>query len=191
MIFYSNILIVSVVNFFLYVNTFYILYKKNKKNIHDFFEKGLLKKIIFLITANLILGVIIWDKFIINIFEYIFICIVSGVAVSWLLLNLFPKIICVYIGSILSLAPLISLVSAYVSILFILKSIYLPEYFYITYMTGFNFLFTFQIIPISLIIFYFFGKKTVPFNYTSIVVILLCLGIGVVLQNKYINLFNY
>lgn len=185
-----NVLIVSFINLFIYINISLIIYKNYEEKINTFLSKKVLQ--ISVILVNIIVAFIIWDKFKIDISNYILIALFSSFIFMWLLLSSFPRNLCLYLNFIFSCIPFVTIISGYISLLFILHSLYLPKYFSITYMGSFYFLISFLIIPINSIFFYFYKKKIkTTYRIPKIIIIILCLSIGIILQNQNSTLFNF
>ena len=71
-----NVLIVSFINLFIYINISLIIYKNYEEKINTFLSKKVLQ--ISVILVNIIVAFIIWDKFKIDISNYILIALFSN-----------------------------------------------------------------------------------------------------------------
>ncbi len=185
---FINVLIISWINFFLYF-VFFIKMFNNK----IFQEKN--KNIVIGVTvlATLINTKFMWENYFNDyLFELLAVGIFFSFVYSLLMHKAFIKGTILKINFILSLSPLFTLVSAIISIFFVLNTMTIAHN-YAVYLYSFYFLSFFQLTLVSSVSTIFFNKGYTQNQHTFLYRILLfiLINIGILLQYQYISFLKF
>ncbi len=179
-----NILIIVWINIICYFCFFYKILKTSEKVIS-------FQTLLIIIVLCLIETVCFWEKrFSSYVFPFIAISVFSTFLYTYLLMKCCSKKECLYINLLISISPIITFISACISIFFILNTFNVQNDFRPVYLYGFDYLIFFQIISLSSIIFYFipankFNKSGKIGKIISLIGVLIFISLGVILQTKY------
>lgn len=191
-----NVLIVTWVNCIVYFYFFYELYEKNisiKQSLNN--ENVQRWLVFFTIISNLII-LLSLGKYN-NYNNTILIgAIIYTIVYTYLLRKLLSVSQAIYANFLIALSPIISVISAWIIMLFILRTLYFPEVQRPGMLLGITFLQYFQVLSISSLIIYFTRNRIKIQKYTNQRVFLvgllaIVLSIGIIVQKLYFNFLYY
>lgn len=185
---FINVLIVSWMNFFLCFVFFANL--ENNNNVFHTDKQIFITLVTVLIT--IINVVCMWETYFENYLEKLLIIgAIFSPIYSLIMYKAFTHETIIKINMILSLFPLITLISAFISIFFILNTTTIAHN-YAIYLYPFYFTSFFQFTSISSICTIFIRRRTIN-KHTSLYKLLLAImmSIGVLLQYSYSNFFEF
>ena len=186
----SNILIIAWVNAIYYFYFFTRILKIDKKFISS--------KILWIIVLLCLFETIcFWEnKFLYYLIPFAAISFVATLLYIYFLMKVFSKEECIYINLLISISPIIIVLSAWISIFLILQTFDVQKDFRPLFLYGFYYLIFFQIISLSTIIFYFipankFNNSNKFIKIISLIILLILISIGIILQTKYGRFFYF
>ncbi len=185
-----NILIIAFVNVVYYFCFFANIIKVDDKLVS-------VKTIWGIVFLCLFETVCLWEnKFSNYLFVFIVIGVVATLLYIYFLMKIFSKEECIYINLLISISPVITILSAWISIFLILQTFDVQKDFRPLFLYGFYYLIFFQITSISTIIFYLipankFNNSNKFIKMISLIILLVLISIGVFIQTKYGRFFYF
>lgn len=179
-----NILIIALVNAIYYFCFWGIILKAEKKFISFHI-------LCIIVSLCLFETICFWEnRFLYYLIPFAIIGFIAAFLYVYLLMQVFSKEECIYINLLISISPIITVLSAWISIFWVLQTFDVQKDFRPVFLYGFNYLIFFQVISVSSIIFYFipadkFNKSKKIKKMISWSILLIFLGVGVLLQTKY------
>lgn len=196
MVVITNVLILSWINCIIFACFFYEFYKVYKLINQNIEKKHVIN---WLVSLTVILGLLMFFSLKVdanNNYRLIPILIIFSIIYTFLLRSIFSRSHAVYINFLLALSPIITVISAWVIMFLILRTIYFSEVQRPVMLVGITFMQYFQILSLSSIFLYFNPNKpkfklSHNFRIFGGILLAIFLSIGMIIQKLYFNYLYY
>lgn len=189
-----NTLILSWVNFAIYMFFFYNIYQEISWVKDKLQNKSFTFYIILVTIISCFLTTLSLYKYIYSPIWVAVASIIFALIYTYLLNKIFSKKQIIFINFSLSLSPIITIISAWIILFIILNTLYIPEAKRPCMMIGFTFLVYLQILSISSLLTLITPKKAHQKNSYNILIyffLFLLISIGIIIQRIYLPFLYY